>query len=164
MDWIADTGAAGSAMGTAVAGTSQTPVGLGIGAALGGVLTVALLYDLSRTIADTKVIPLPGPRQSMTVYHYTTFPPNSFVNGLLPASSATDYPGLTAESASAGLGIPPPTLVYPVTFNPQTTRLIMGVVPGNKYGPGGLVAYYFPNGTPAGSVGPPTPVPSFKVP
>jgi hypothetical protein len=86
------------------------------------------------------------------------------VIGLLPGSSATDHPALTAESASVGLGIPPPTLVYPVTFDPQTTPYYTSGVRENKYGAGGLNQYYFPNGTPPGSVGPPRPVPSFAGP
>jgi RHS repeat-associated protein len=55
MDYIADNANGSSgAMGAGVAvGTAETPVGLGAAAAVGGILTGALLYDLSRTIADS---------------------------------------------------------------------------------------------------------------
>jgi RHS repeat-associated protein len=160
-------GGAGAASASSVAvGTAEgsNPAGIGVAAGIGGILTGALLYDLSRTITDA--VPIPNPRTSnrITVFHYTTAPPSAFVIGLLPGSSATDHPALTAESASVGLGIPPPTLVYPVTFDPQTTPYYTSGVRENKYGAGGLNQYYFPNGTPPGSVGPPRPVPSFAGP
>ena len=99
----------------------------------------------------------------MTLYHYSSSLEVHFANGLLAGSSATNYPGYTAESASAGLGIPPPSFVYPVTFDPANT-IVIGpmIVPPNRYGPGGLIEYYFPNGTPKGSVGLPSSVPSFR--
>lgn len=94
---------------------SNSPaVGLGSAAVIGGVLTGAFLYDLSRAIADAIPVPTTSNGGEITVFHYTTAGPASFVNGLLPGGSATDHPFLTAESASVGLGIPPPSLVYPV--------------------------------------------------
>jgi RHS repeat-associated protein len=158
-------GAPGALAAGAIAAPRAGPVGaLGAGATIGAIATGALLIDIGRTIADA--IPLPDPRVSttITVFHYTTSGPELFVNGLWPASSATDHGALTAESASQGLGIPPPTLVYPVTFDPKQTLYLPGVVPPNRYGPGGLTEYYFPRGTPPGSVGIPRPVPSGKIP
>jgi len=99
----------------------------------------------------------------MTVYHYTNWPPRAFAGGLLPGSSATDYDGWTSESASVGLGIVPPTLVYPVTFDPVQVRFTVDVVPPNKFGAGGLIEYYFPNGTPRCSVGHPKSVPTVEL-
>jgi RHS repeat-associated protein len=159
--WVGGAGAATAS--SAAVGTAEgaNPVGLGVAAGVGGILTGALLYDLGRAISDA--VPAPTTRSSnrMTVFHYTTAPPDAFVIGVLPGSSATDHPALTADSASVGLGIPPPTWVYPVTFDPQTTTYVPSIVAPNKYGGGGLTEYYFPNGTPPGSVGPPRPVPSF---
>ena len=134
-------------------------VWLGLSSGILAAGTSDLAVPRTNAIPDTAQ---PDNRNFMTVYHYTTAGPENFVNGLLPGSSATDHPGLTAESASVGLGITPPTLVYPVTFDPKVTRHIIDVVPPNKYGLGGLTDYRFPSGTPPGSVGPPRPVPSFR--
>jgi hypothetical protein len=98
-------------------------------------------------------------RGSITVYHYSTSGQDSFAGGLWGGSSATDNEGYTSDRASGALGIPEPTMVYPVTIDPRKTTMTVGVVPPNRYGPGGGVDYYFPNGTPPGSVGPGRPVP-----
>ncbi|HEV8429596.1 MAG TPA: RHS repeat-associated core domain-containing protein [Pyrinomonadaceae bacterium] len=155
----------GGMMGITVAAPSLGGVPPLVGAAVAfGAITTALLIDLTTSIDDVTPIPSPRTNDKITVYHYTTVGAQSFASGLWPGSSATDHPWLTAESASVGLGIPPPTLVYPVTFDRQTTRYIMRVVPPNRYGAGGLTEYYFPAGTSPGTVGVPVPVPSFKKP
>ncbi len=100
------------------------------------------------------------PEGSNTFYHYTTATPENFVNGMLPGSSATTRGDLYSNQASQGLGIPPPSLVYPVTINPKVTTVIDGGdVDSSRRYPGGLPQVYFPNGTPPGSVGPPRTVP-----
>jgi RHS repeat-associated protein len=99
-------------------------------------------------------------RRSITVWHYTTNP-NLTGSGLLPGSSATDNPNYTSESASQLYGIPPPTLVYPVTYDPVVTPMRdESPVGRGAWGPGGGTDFYFPLGTPTGSIGPPRPVPS----
>ena len=80
--------------------------------------------------------------------------------GMHPGSSATSRGDLYSNQASQGLGIPLPTLVYPVTVDPKVTPVINGgLVDSSRRYAGGLPQVYFPNGTPAGSVGLPRPVP-----
>jgi hypothetical protein len=98
--------------------------------------------------------------QKETYYHYSTYPPSRFAGGMWRQSYGTTIPGLNAQSASQGLGIPPPTLQYPVTVDPSVTRVkdegYVDRTPGRYTG--GLPQVSFPDGTPPGSVGTPTPV------
>lgn len=102
----------------------------------------------------------PGGGGTVTYYHYTTSGPESFVSGLWSGSSATTRPDLHSMQASQGLGIIPPTLVYPVTIDPRVTPVTPVSIVGssNRYA-GGLPEVFFPQGTPPGSVGPPRQVP-----
>jgi len=77
-----------------------------------------------------------------------------------PGSSATTLPDLYADEASQGLGIPVPSLVYPVTVDMNVTPVQDGGIVGDslRYF-GGKPQVFFPDGTPPGSVGPPRQVP-----
>jgi hypothetical protein len=102
----------------------------------------------------------PAPKQPFVCYHYSTYPPAMFAGGLWSGSSATTISGLSAEEASAGLGIPLPIYEYPITVDPNVTPVeYPGLVPPNRFGPGGLPELYFRFGTPPGSVGVPRLVP-----
>jgi RHS repeat-associated protein len=99
-------------------------------------------------------------RPPQTYYHYSRSPPSSFAGGLWPQSAATTIPGLNAQTASQGLGIPPPIYQYPVTIDPTVTPVTPPTpVDASARYSGGLPQVFFPAGTPPGSVGPPTIVP-----
>ena len=85
-----------------------------------------------------------------------------FDQGLWPGSYATSVPDLGAAEAEQGLSLSHPVdAYYPVT-PPAGTPVIVNPVTAplpNLGLPGGLPEYYFPMGTPPGSVGPPTILP-----
>lgn len=106
--------------------------------------------------------PTATPKRTITFYHYTDKPIPNPAGGLWIGSSATTTGGYYAEAASSALGIPEPTLVYPITIDPTKTPFTEDIVEPNKYGNGGGIDIYFLLGTPPGSIGLPRPVPKGK--
>ena len=146
-----------SSVSVSLASTIAIPAELGFG---DGILAI-----LGRLSVFLSALSLSGdtvqqqPQFTTTYFHYSTSGPASFVGGMWAGSSATTIPGLSATAASQGLGIPPPTLQYPVTVGPGTPVDNGGLVDSTAQRVGGLPQVFFPKGTPPGSVGPPTPVP-----
>ena len=104
-------------------------------------------------------------KNKVTYYHYTTSPPECFVRGLWADSAATVTPYLAQYDAHQKLGIPIPTLVYPVTLDPKVTPVTPpSIVQRSMRYTGGGIEVFFPQGTPPGSVGKPMPVRKKRIP
>lgn len=82
--------------------------------------------------------------------------------GLWTGSSATSvfWSGMNSAEASQRCGIPPPKWEYTVTIDPTITPVHdMGPTGASNRYYGGAHEYYFPMGTPPGSLSAPRPVP-----
>jgi len=110
--------------------------------------------------ANQQLSPVRMTQAGETFYHYGYIEHAPlFQNGLRPGSYATSIGTLTAMEAQAGLALPlgaPRNVVYTVS-PPKGTIIIVNPSVRPSWGqPGGLPECIFPNGTPPGSVSPPS--------
>jgi RHS repeat-associated protein len=148
------------ARGWAGAAVEPTPAGEVVMSVVTGGAALWLGYEFLKDIfssSDAVPIPrddsIPEKKIKLTFYHYSTYPPSSFAQGLWADSSATTDPTLTQSQASDILGIPYPTYVYTVIIDPTVTPVSppSRVDPSTRYSGGGIQVF-FKLGTPPGSV------------